>query len=1098
MLFKRYPPVRVMDIKTLFLCLSFINLLMCLYAYIIKKSQPNFSGINFWIISNALISAGYLFLAYRNELPPYLTIITAQFFFISAGFIRIFGLNRFFQRENTRASLVFISLVLFVYTSIIAYLTYGIDTLLVRTVFGGFVLSAISIYIGLLILKNKTEQRQYAFYLIASLFFLFSAVFIIRLLAWIFFPAVRGHFTSNLINNLQFIVNMMIDISWTTMFFVIHNQRVNNQSKESEALLDALFRTNPIPTGILDFETFSYVRINDCMSDKLGYSIEEIKGKRPSEIGLIDKAAASLIIDALVKDRHIHDFKTCIKARSGKTLHIIFYANLIVQQQKKYVYTTFIDITEQIMYEEKLRKSEQSLELFFSKSSIGFFFMMLDEPVEWNEATDKEKTLEYVFTHQRLTKVNKAMLKYYGAQEQDFLGLTPMDFYRDTIEERKRYWKKLFDDGSFHVETTEPNFKGIPITISGDYICMRDYQNRIIGHFGVMTDVTAEREAQKALMMSEVLKKNILASQPILIWVKDNNGKYIACNPEFERFMGAKEAAIIGKTDYDFVDTETGDWLRQNDTMAMSASGPTTNEKWVVYPGSKEKTLLETTLTTLRDDQGEIFGVLGVAHDITKRQEREEALNKAKDAAEIANRAKSTFLANMSHELRTPLNAILGFSEILRRDTGASAEQKESLAIIHKSGEHLLSLINDVLDIAKIEAGHIDVQNTTFDLSVLIVDVTKMLRIRAESKGLKLLVEQHPDFPRHIVGDETKLRQILVNIVSNAIKVTDQGSVTLQLSTVIKPDKVKHLLIEVIDTGCGMALEDQAKIMQPFVQIGPQSKQQGTGLGLAISRQFVELMGGRLSFTSTLGKGSTFRVEIPLNPARFEDIRETPHTLNEVLRLEAGQPTYRVLVVEDQLENQILLTRLLENVGFEVKLAQDGAEAVKQFDSWNPHFIWMDRRMPIMDGVDATLRIRALPGGDGVKIVALTASTFKEEDAELIAAGFDDIIHKPFRSEQLFDCMKRLLGLRFECEEAVPVRAFSMAKMAAVPAPLRQALGKALCTLHSDPILEIIATIEQTEPDLASALRARVQAFDYEAIRAALKATSPEEEQENC
>lgn len=1085
-----------MDIKTLLVCLSFINLLMFLYAYIIKKSQPNFSGINFWIVSNAFISTGYFFLAYRTELPLYLTIITSQFLFISAGFIRIFGLTKFFGRKHTRASLVFIAIFLCVYMPTLAYFTYGVDTVLIRTLLLGVVLSAIAVYSGVIILKNRTAHGRYAFNLIASLFFLFSAIFIARLLVWTLFPEARGLFNSNRINELQFTVSMLIDISWTTMFFVIHNQRVNNQLKESETLLDALFRTNPIPTGVLDFETFSYVRINDCMFDKLGYSIDDIRGRKPSEIGIIDKATASLLLEVLMKDGHIDNFKTCITTRSGKILHIIFYANLVVQQQKKYVYTTFIDITEQIVYEEKLKKSEQRLELFFSKSSIGFFFMMLDEPVEWDDKTDKEKTLDYVFNHQRVTKVNKAMLGYYGAQEQDFLGRTPIDFYHDNIAERKLYWRKLFDEGMFHVETTEPNLKGIPVTISGDYICIRDYQNRIIGHFGVVTDVTSEREAQTALMRSEVLKKNILASQPILIWAKDSDGRYIACNPEFEHFLGTKEAHILGKTDYDFVDKEIADVLRENDKKAMTTNGLTITEKWVSYPNSKEKILLETTLTTLRDDNGGIFGVLGVAHDITKRQEREEALNKAKEAAEIANRAKSTFLANMSHELRTPLNAILGFSEILRRDAATSAEQKENLSIIHKSGEHLLSLINDVLDIAKIEAGRIDLQNISFDLGELIDDVTRMLCIRAESKGLKLFVEQNADFPRHIVGDETKLRQVLVNIVSNAIKVTDQGSVTVRLSTSTHPGNTESLIIEVVDTGCGIAREDQEKLMQPFVQIDPQGKCQGTGLGLAISRQFVELMGGRLSFTSTLGQGSTFQVEIPLILARPEDIRKTPHVRNEVIQLEAGQPAYRVLVVEDQLENQVLLTRLLKNVGFEVTLSRDGVAAVEQFSSWQPHFIWMDRRMPVMDGVEATLRIRALPGGDAVKIAALTASTFKEEDAELIAAGFDDIVHKPFRNEQIFSCMERLLGLRFERETAIPTRDLSMATMPAVPAPLRQALSQALCTLHSDHILDVIATIEHVNADLASVLRERVNAFDYEAIRVVLNAIPSAEDEE--
>jgi CheY-like chemotaxis protein len=254
-------------------------------------------------------------------------------------------------------------------------------------------------------------------------------------------------------------------------------------------------------------------------------------------------------------------------------------------------------------------------------------------------------------------------------------------------------------------------------------------------------------------------------------------------------------------------------------------------------------------------------------------------------------------------------------------------------------------------------------------------------------------------------------------------------------------------------------------------------------------------MGGKLSLTSTVGQGSTFRVEIPVQLAQPEDVAQAPKARGEVTGLAPGQPVYRILVVEDDPINQRLLMDLLEDKGFPARVAENGIEAVEQFQSWHPHFIWMDRRMPVMDGLEATRRIRALPGGKAVKIAAVTASTFREDDKELMAAGFDAIVHKPFRPGQIFGCMERLLGLYFlraEAEAAAwPLPDLSPVAMTALPQHLRQELAQALLILDGERIMEVIDEIGKTDRKLGEALRDRAQNYDYAPILALLAASSP-------
>jgi two-component system sensor histidine kinase/response regulator len=496
------------------------------------------------------------------------------------------------------------------------------------------------------------------------------------------------------------------------------------------------------------------------------------------------------------------------------------------------------------------------------------------------------------------------------------------------------------------------------------------------------------------------------------------------------------------------------------------------------------------------------------------RHKAEEALRVAKEAAEAANRAKSTFLANMSHELRTPLNAILGFAQLMERDAALSSRQRESLAIINRSGEHLLSLINDVLEMSKIEAGRIVLNPTPFDLHRLLQTLREMFQIRAEAKQLSLSFKVSPGLPQYVLTDEGKLRQVLINLLSNAVKFTASGSVALRVKAAARKSKhlnleneTEHsapytLYFEVEDTGKGIAPEEVGKLFQPFMQTtsGTQARE-GTGLGLTISRQFVQLMGGDIHYSSVVGQGSSFHFQIQVTLANPPAEATQSFANGRVLGLVPGQPAYRVLVVDDKQDNRDLLTQLFSTVGFETRTAVDGRAAIAEWQQWQPHLIWMDMRMPVMDGYQATQQIRNLETlstlsgqGQNTVIIALTASAFEEQRANILAAGCDDLVRKPFREQVLFDKMAEHLGIQFVYgQQPSPPglapqshkgrrESLTFSNLAVMPAKWIGELHQAAVEVDADKIVQLIAQIPEADLSLAEGLTELVRHFCFDEI----------------
>ena len=616
------------------------------------------------------------------------------------------------------------------------------------------------------------------------------------------------------------------------------------------------------------------------------------------------------------------------------------------------------------------------------------------------------------------------------------------------------------------------------------------------GRIWYFRDITERKRTEAALQASEEKFRQIVSSIPYAVSMLDMNLRFTYMSAGVQRILGyAPEEAIALSLDQIFTPESLAIVGKSfQERLEANARGSDPNYVLILeleqYHKNGSTVFLENTMTFLRDANGVPVGILCVSADITERKRAEAALQASKDAADAANRSKSIFLANMSHEIRTPMNAILGFAQLMQRDPKLSEQSREHLDIINRSGEHLLALINDILEMSKIEAGRATFVPSTFDLHSLLSDLEMMFRVRTDAKKLRFLSEKVGDVPRWVITDEGKLRQVLINILGNAVKFTDEGGIALRLRAETGKGDTVDLQFEVEDTGPGMAEEEIGRLFQAFEQTKTGIKSGGTGLGLALSQGFVKIMGGSISVASTIGKGTTLRFEIPVREGK-EEQAPPKEAKRHVLGLRPGQSEIRVLVADDRETNRQLLSQLLVAVGFPIREVVNGAEAVRMVHEWKPQVVLMDMTMPVMDGYEATRTIKASPDIKNTAIIAVTASAFEEDKQRVLAAGAEGYLSKPFKEAELFETIGRLTGADYLYEEtgggekaskAVDDVAVMRKSVAALPSELVGQLRNAVESADLDRLNDLAAQLITDHPTLAQWMQEMAARYEYEAL----------------
>ena len=603
-----------------------------------------------------------------------------------------------------------------------------------------------------------------------------------------------------------------------------------------------------------------------------------------------------------------------------------------------------------------------------------------------------------------------------------------------------------------------------------------------------------------ALKRSEADLKMIFETTPEALIIHDPNGRILDVNPAMLKLYVLSREQATNLNFSELCGKEMDHKLRRDYLKSVMAGSEIAFETTGHRPQDDSSFDIDVILKKMKWHGWNV--ILANVRDITERKRIENELRSAKETAESANKAKSLFLANMSHEIRTPMNAILGYSQLMQHDKQLNPQMAEYLNIINRSGEHLLALINDILEMSKIEAGRTILNSETFDFHGLVEDIEKMFRVRTSDKQLSFQIEYVNETPRFLVTDEGKIRQVLINILGNAVKFTEEGGIAVRINAAPLPsaggpqaEEEYALCVEVEDTGFGIADEELEKVFNHFEQTkSGRQMGMGTGLGMSISRQYARMMSGDITVKSTVGKGSVFRFSFNALKGREEDVTKKFSSLPRVERLSPSQKECRILVVEDNDLSRNVLVLLLTRIGFKTREATNGLEAVNIFREWGPSLILMDVRMPKMNGFEATRLIRDSEEGRDIPIIVVSASAMEDNRTEALNSGASGFLKKPFRENEVLEEIRRFTGVKYDYVKDPGIKNQEKSKTVLTPEDVRDIPEEKLNALRDNVLMgdvkNFVNCLEAVQ-ELSSSVKAQMKNFmeryEYDSLLALLK-----------